>query len=496
MKKKVIIIGGGTSGVIIANRLQKYFDVIVIEKSKYKNYPLFYKIPSLIAYLFRAKKLKYVTSRELKILNDRSIPYWESNTYGGASVINGCVHVLGSKKLWKKFLAKFDATYEDLLESYNDIYTKKNSDKHKINLSSSYQNIIDTAFIKVLNSLNIHSGTMDIADNQNCGPVINTVKKFFRTSVLSVVSKKMFKLYLQEQVERIIFDGKGKAVGVSTNLRKIESDYVILSGGVIGTCDLLLREKDRKSSYFDNVKIGNDIQDHTNLRVNVLTNKKIGSFNEVSSSIILKTQLLIKHFFGLPTLLKGTGATSAVHLDLDSDGLIDTRVQIVQFNETGRHGSDGKFFSSSKPGFSLSITPINPKSRGKIDFKNNKNIIDPNYLSDEKDIEILKKALSFCLKVLKSSPLSGHILKIEDLDIIEKNPKKYIIDNIYSGAHLNGGAHNLIENDFKVKNTNNLYICDASVFDGYLASNMHSSVVLLADIFAKKFLDKNRIITN
>ena len=125
-----------------------------------------------------------------------------------------------------------------------------------------------------------------------------------------------------------------------------------------------------------------------------------------------------------------------------------------------------------------------------------KNVIDPNYLSDERDVEILKKALSFCLKLLKSKPLSDHVLKIEDLDVIEKDPKKYILDNIYSGAHLSGGTQNLIDNDFKVKNTNNLFICDASIFDGYLASNMHSSVVLMADIFAKKFLEKNKIITN
>ena len=45
IKKKVIIIGGGTAGIVIANRLQDFFEVTVIEKSKYKKYPLFYKIP-------------------------------------------------------------------------------------------------------------------------------------------------------------------------------------------------------------------------------------------------------------------------------------------------------------------------------------------------------------------------------------------------------------------------------------------------------------------
>ena len=497
IKKKVLIIGGGTAGVTIANRLQEHFDVTVIEKSKYKNYPIIYKIPTLIGLLFRSKKLKYVNSRKFTLSNGRVIPYYESNTYGGASVINGCVHVLGSRKIWESILQKFNATYDNLLESYKYIYSENYETKHKIHVTSSYQNIIDDSFIKVLNLLGIPVGSTNFADNQSCGPILNTTKKFFRTSVLSILSKKLFKLYLNKNVDKLIFNKSGKVKGVKTNFKKIEADYVILSGGVIGSCKLLLREKNKNTKDTDrflrDIEVGKDIQDHTNLRINVLTNKKIGSFNEISNSFYLKFLLLAKHLFGMPTLMKGTGATSAAHLDLDNDGIIDTRIQIVQFSETGRHGSDGSFFSSSQPGFSISITVINPKSRGKITLDSEDVVVDPMYLSDAKDVEILEKALRFCLKLLKSTPISNHILTIEDQDVIENNPKKYIFDNIFSGAHLSGGTHNLVDNNFEVQGTKGLYVCDASIFNKYAASNMHSSVVLIADIFAKKFLINNKI---
>jgi choline dehydrogenase-like flavoprotein len=491
-KKKVSIIGGGTAGLIIANRLQEYFDVTVIEKSKYKNYPLFYKIPALIALLFRRKKLKHIKVRNFKLSNARTVPYWESNTYGGASVINGCVHVFGSRKLWESILQKFNVTFDDLLESYKFIYSENPKSSYKINLGLSHQNIIDESFIKTLNLLGIPKGNSNFADDESCGPILNTVKKFFRTSVLSVISRRLFKLYLNEYVDHIIFNDAGKVTGVKTNLRKIDTDYVILSAGVIGSCNLLLKEKNKNIKDLDNIlkniEVGTEIQDHTNLRINILTNKKIGSFNEISSSFYLKFLLLFKHFFGITTLLRGTGATSAAHLDLDKDGIVDTRIQIVQFSETGRHGSDGNFFSSTQPGFSISITMINPKSKGEIKFNEKENLIDPKYLSNPKDFEILEKALIFCLKLLKSKPMSDHILKIEDQNLIENNPKKYIFDNIFSGAHLSGGTHKLIDSNFEVNCAKNLYICDASIFDKYVASNMHSSVVLIADIFAKKFL--------
>ena len=283
-------------------------------------------------------------------------------------------------------------------------------------------------------------------------------------------------------------------VGVKTENREIYADYVILSGGVSGTCDFLLREKGRlsgKGNPFSCLKIGKNIKDHTNLRINVLTNKKIGSLNEVSSSFYKKLLLGFKHFIGMSTLMRGTGATTAAHLDLDGDGAVDTRIHMVQFSENGRVGSDGDIFSSTHPGFSISITVINPKSQGVIKLNDTNNIINPMYLSSQEDTELLKLALKFCINLIKSKPLSKYVLGIESENEIINNPEKYISNNIYSGYHLIGGTQNAINSDFSVKNTKGLYVCDASIFDQYAASNIHSSVVLIADIFAKKFLDNN-----
>ena len=295
-------------------------------------------------------------------------------------------------------------------------------------------------------------------------------------------------------VESILFDKNGKVTGVKTNQRSIDSDYVILSGGVIGTCDILLGIKHKNdkegSNFLSKLVIGSEIQDHTNLRVNVITNKNIGSLNEISNNFYKKLSLLFRHLLGKPTLMKGTGATSAAHLDLNNDGVIDTRIQIVQFTETGRHGSDSNFFGSN-PGFSISITPINPKSNGEIKIDGYDSLVNPMYLSSKKDIELLKLALNYCLKLLRSKPINDHILEIEDEYMMENDAEKYIFNNIFSGHHLIGGSHDAVNANFEVHNTEGLYVCDASIFSEYAASNIHSSVVLIADIFSKKFITNN-----
>ena len=493
-KKKVIIVGGGTAGLTITNHLQEYFDVIVIEKSKYKKYPILYKIPLMIGILFRNRKTKYLFKREFVLTDGRHIPFYESNLLGGASIINGCVHTLGNKSKWKSILKNFNASYVELLESYGKIFSLSRNSKNRINLTSAHQNIVDKAFIETLNQYNIPAGDMNFSDKEACGPILNTFRKYFRSSVLSLFGEKKFRVVSGENVENILFDNNGNVTGVKTNQRLINSDYVILSCGVIGTCELLLREKHKKDKEGKNILmdlvIGADIQDHTNLRINVITNKNTGSLNEIYYSFSRKFFLILKHFLGKSTLMSGTGATSAAHLDLDEDGEVDTRIQIVQFTESGRHGSDGKYLGS-KPGFSISITAINPQSKGEITVEGQNTKINPKYLSSKSDIELLKLALKYCLQLLHSEPLSGHIHEIEDEYTMEQDPEKYIFNNIFSGAHLIGGTQNAINSRFEVDNTKGLYVCDASVFKEYAASNIHSSVVLISDIFAKKFVANN-----
>jgi len=495
IQKKVVIIGGGTAGLVIANKLQSNFDVVIVEKSKYKKYPIWYRIPLLIGLLFKSEKTKYISKREHILSNGRRIPFFDSNLLGGASIMNGCVHVLGNERQWSSILKKFNSNYEDLLESYNNLYSLRVKDKNKINLSEAFQNDISVDFVKSLNKQGIPCGDMNYSNEENCGPIFNTIKRYFRTSVLTLIKEKKFKQCINENVESLLVNNNQEVIGVKTSLRDIYSDYVILSGGVVGTCDFLLREKykttNESNGFLKNLDIGEGVKDHTNLRVNVLTNNNIGSLNEISNSLFKKTALIFKHFSGQSTLMRGTGATTAVHLDLDKDGVIDTRIQIVQFSETGRAGSDGKLFSSSEPGFSISITPINPESKGVIELDGNNVNVDPMYLSSEKDVALLKLALTFCLKLLNFDPLSDNVLKIEGDDEIINNPESYIANNVFSGYHLIGGTQNAINPDFSVKNTKGLYVCDASIFDQYAASNIHSSVVLIADIFAKKFSTDN-----
>ena len=74
-QEKIVIIGGGTAGLVIANNLQNNYKVTVIEKSKFKKYPLIYKIPLMIGLVFRNSKIKYINQTHIEINNGRKLPF-------------------------------------------------------------------------------------------------------------------------------------------------------------------------------------------------------------------------------------------------------------------------------------------------------------------------------------------------------------------------------------------------------------------------------------
>ncbi len=495
MRKSVIVIGGGTAGSIICKRLSKDFCVTVFEQSSKKSFSFLHNIPLLIGLLYKSSN-HFIKKIELTFHVSRKVPFFISNVLGGASVMNGCVHVVGSRIKWDKLLKRFGFTRKKLQTSYDNLFSKT-FERNKISIKQAKKNKIDIVFFKALEQQNIPAGDVEWIDSSESGSVYNTVNRIFRSSVKNLNPYKSASIKLNHMVEHLIVDDSLSVIGVSANGENFFADYIILSGGVIGTNKLLQNKAIHFSdmSFMDlGLNAGERVKDHTNLRVNVLASKKINSLNEIGSNTISKIILFLSHLLGFKTLMMGTGASSAAHIDIDGDGEVDARIQMLNFSEIGRIGSNGSLFSSDQPGFSISITVINPKSYGSIKVNSDGMVINPNYLSNEYDIQHLQKTLFFVMSMLESEPFKSIVKKIDQADKIKSDPRDYILTNCYSGYHLIGGCSHLIDDDFKISSLKNLYVCDASIMEEHVSSNIHSGVAILADMFSTKFINKFNVL--
>jgi len=444
----------------------------------------------MIGVLFRKSESAFIGRRFVPAPGNRNIPFFESNVLGGASVVNGCVHAVGDRELWRDFLGRFKIEFKDILEGFRDLYTLDVSAPGKIPLKLAPRTKLDLHISKSLSlEMHLNSGDTNFSDSASFGAIYNTVARRHRSSVLNLIHGRSFSILLGHEALDLAFSPKGRLVGVVTNSGLLKADFVVLSAGVIGSNSFLLRQRDghagRNLPTFE--RVGKGVGDHLNLRVNVLTKGSFGSLNEVSEDPIKKILLYLRHWIGIPSLMSTTGATTSIQLDLDGDGRVDTKINILHFSEEGRHGSSGKYFHE-RPGFSLSITPIMPMSRGSICLDDGDLSVDPGYLSEKSDVTLLKTALQWCMTLLTSPSMKPLIDSIVEEELILSDPFQYIFKNVFSGHHLIGGAHDLIDHNFQCYDIPGLFICDASIMDRHLSSNIHAPVVLLSDQFAKRLI--------
>lgn len=490
-----VIVGAGTSGITIAKNLDTK-NTILIDKSKLFSYPFFYRVPLFIGLIFNNPK--YIKAINLKE-NNRILPLYESNVIGGASEINGCVHAFGNKTRWKEALKNTTIDINDIQNSYSEIFSYKQS-KNTISLRKSHTNEIDKLFFNYLKSLEYIEGDMSFSDQEIYGPITLNVGYFFRSSVKKFINTfKKKSIQKGVEVHDIEFDSTNNVIGVNTSMGFISAKKVILSAGTVGTNKILLNTK-RKLKVLNRhdplpEKIGNFVQDHPNLRIKVYTKENYETLNEINSSVFLKVKNFLKHSFGMSTFYRSTGASSAAYFDFNKDGIVDTKLQIVQFTEKGRLSSNkAKMEFDSRPGFSIAITIIDPKSYGSIKLDEIGQLnIEPKYFDDNSDIELAKEAIKFIMKFLNSDDVKNKIDEISDYDFINSNIVSFINSNYYSGYHLIGGCSpnkcNVIDESFKVIGVNGLYVCDASCFDTHVSSNSHAPVIMLADSFSRSLYE-------
>ena len=480
-KRKVAIIGAGTAGLMIAKNINEICDVTVFEKSKYKM-PYIYRVPLLIGHLFK-KELKYIKKINFQNKFQKAIPFFTPNVIGGASMINGCVHVLGIKKEIILFFEKYGFSKKQIEQSISKIY---GSSKPLINVRKSFVDNLDHDLYKTLKEVGFVKSDTSWNEKNTYGTIKNTIGKYFRSTISDSV--KNVKISNDCEIKHLIINSNNEICGLLLENKEFYFDDVILCAGVIGSTSLLQKGlycKDRKQVF--NIKESNkfEIQDHSNLRINIKSERDILSLNVLENNLVSKIKELYKFITLQPSIMTGSGATSTMHVETDMSNNLISRINLLRFYESGRASSNtDKYFNSSETGFSFSITLINPSSKGYIfDEK-----VYPNYCSDKIDIEQMKSSINFVMSLLKKEPLKSYVSSIEQEEQILSNIEKYIQDNTYSGYHLINGCSDLIDNDFSLKGYRNLYICDASIFDSYVSSNINASILILADLFSNQYI--------
>ena len=287
-----IVVGAGSAGCVIANRLSADPDctVLLLEAGSKDRNPLF-RLPMLMGKLFQSGiyNWHYHTEPESH-LNGRSLYWPRGKVLGGSSTINGMIYVRGNRRDYDRWsqLGLPGWSYEDVLPAFrrSEGHIQRDGDYHN---SDGELTVCRARGTNGLHQVFIEAGTQaehprnddfNGAEQEGFGRFDFTIRKGKRCSTSSAFLKPIFDrdnltVETGALTQRILIEN-GRAIGVEVDLngrpqRIHATREVIVSTGTVNSPQLLLLSgigpADELAdhgieSVLDLPGVGKNLQDH------------------------------------------------------------------------------------------------------------------------------------------------------------------------------------------------------------------------------------------
>ncbi len=525
-----VIVGAGTAGCALANRLSAdpRNQVLLLEAGGSDNY-IWTKIPVGYLYCMGNPRTDWgFKTAPADGLNGRSLNYPRGRVMGGCSSINGMIYMRGQARDYDHWaqMGNQGWSWDEVLP-----YFKKSEDYYaggdEMHGSGGEWRVeeqrLSWEILDYFKQACIQAGIPETRDfnrgnNEGVGYFHVNQRKGWRWSSATAFLKpaknrKNLHILSGAQAEALTFSGR-QVTGLDFfhhNQRCCvrAGREVILCSGAIGTPQLLQlsgigADTDIKSHGIEMRHalpgVGKNLQDHLQIRT-IFKVKNIKTLNDYAETLSGKMRI------GLEYLLKRSGPMSMAPSQLGAFVKSDTGLKTPDLQYHVQPLSLDAFGQPLHPfsAFTASVCNLRPYSRGEVKIRSadpfDSPDIAPNYLSDAHDREIAARSIRLTRKIVGQRALSPYVTQEflpgaefeTDADLAQKaGDISTTIFHPVGTAKMGTDKQAVVDKRLAAHGLKGLRIADASVMPTITSGNTNSPTLMIAEKAADMILQDSR----